>query len=231
VSRAALFLSSKLYAWFVATQPDWEVIKGMAETLVQNGWEIAPVLRQLFLSRHFFSKDIRGAMIKSPADFVLGAMKELELTTDMTYLGVNAARTETHDPVTAMSQLAMAIFAPPNVKGWPGGRTWISSVTAPQRIRYVETWISPFGGSREYGFDPEAYLADLPGRDDVHEVLDAMMTNHLPIEVDESVRANLLEILLGGAPDYEWDPDVPSTTQRLRSTLIEITRLAEYQLM
>lgn len=231
VSRAAIFLCSKLYAWFVATQPDWEVIEGMAETLVANDWEIAPVLRQLLLSRHFFSQDVRGAMIKSPADFVVGAMKELELTTDLTYLGVNAARTETHDPVTAMSQLAMAIFAPPNVKGWPGGRTWISSVTAPQRIRYVETWISPFSGAREYGFDPEAYLDGLEGRDDVHLVLDAMLAHLLPIVVDETVRAQILEILLGGAPDYEWDPDHPSTTQRLRSTLIEITRLAEYQLM
>ena len=229
--RAAIFLCRKLYRWFVYDVPNMEIVAGMADTLVANDWEVGPVLRQLLRSKHFFSEDVRGALIKSPADYVAGAVNELGLRPDLSAAGVNANRPETHDPVTAMSGLAMMLLSPPNVKGWPGGRAWISSVTVPQRIRYAESWIAPIAGARDYGFDPLAFLNGIPERDDVHAVLDRMLVLLLPLPVGDGIKERLLNTLLGGAPVYEWDPDHPSARQRVRSTLVEITRLAEYQLM
>lgn len=229
--RAAIFLCSKLYRWFVYDVPNMEIVEGMADTLTANDWNIEPVLRQLFASKHFFSKDVAGALIKSPADYVVGAMNEFNLDPSLSQTGINAARPETYDPVTAMSALAQTLLEPPNVKGWPGGRTWISSVTAPQRIRFVESWIAPISGARDYKFYADIFVGLMPESEDVHAVLDRMLTTLLPIPVSNSVRENLLVTLLGGGKDYEWDPNHPSTAQRIRSTLIEITRLAEYQLM
>lgn len=229
--RAAIFLCSKLYRWFVYDEPDMEIVKGMADTLTANDWNIEPVLRQLLRSKHFFSPDVAGALIKSPADYVAGGVNELGMNPLLGQSGVNASRPETYDPITAMSALAQTLLEPPNVKGWPGGRAWISSVTAPQRIRFMESWIAPISGARNYNFDPTAFLNGIPERDDVHAVLDRMLTTLLPVPVSPGVRENLLATILGGGKDYEWDPDHPSTAQRMRSTLIEITRLAEYQLM
>lgn len=230
-SRAAIFLCSKLYRWFVYDVPNMEIVAGMADTLTANAWRIGPVLRQLLTSKHFFSSDVAGAMIKSPADYVAGAIAELGLNPELSANGLNYSRPETYDPITAMTGLAQTLLEPPNVKGWPGGRTWISSVTTPHRIRFVESWISPVSGARNYNFDPAAFLNAIPERDDVHKVLDRMLVLLLPLGIADSVRENLLATLLGGGKDYEWDPDHPSTAQRIRSTLVEITRLAEYQLM
>lgn len=229
--RSAIFLCSKLYRWFVYDVPNMEIVAGMADTLVANNWEVGPVLHQLLTSKHFFSEDVRGAMIKSPADYVAGAVNSFGLNPDISTTGVNINRPDTHDPITAMNSLAMTLLSPPNVKGWPGGRTWISSVTLPQRIDYAAKWVAPISGSRDYKFDPVAFLNTIPERDDVHAVLGRLLILLLPIPVGDAMEERLLNTLLGGAPDYEWDPDHPSTTQRLRSTLVEITRLAEYQLM
>lgn len=229
--RAAIFLCTKLYQWFVYIEPNMEIVQGMADTLVSNNWNVGPVLQQLLTSKHFFSEDIVGAMIKSPADYVAGSVQEFGFTPSLSTNGVLQARPETYDPLTAMTALAQTLFSPPNVKGWPGGRAWISSVTTPQRIRLSESWIAPVASARDYNFDPTAFLSTIPERDDVHMVLDRMLTVLLPLPVGDVVRESLLATILGGGKDYEWDPDHPSTTQRVRSTLIEITRLAEYQLM
>ena len=229
--RSAIFLCTKLYRWFVFDEPNLEIVDGMAETLVANNWQIGPVLQQLLTSKHFFSEDVVGAMIKSPSDYVIGTIRELGLSPSLSTNGLNLNRPETYDPLSVMSALAQTLLAPPNVKGWPGGRTWISSVTAPQRIRLTESWIAPISGARDYNFDPVAFLSTIPGRDDVYNVLDGMLNLLLPIPVGDQVRESLLATILGGGKDYEWDPDHPSTAQRIRSTLIEIIRLAEFQLM
>lgn len=229
--RAAVFLCSKLYGWFVYQVPNMEIVAGMAETLTLNDWNVGPVLRQLFTSKHFFSQDVRGALIKSPVDYTVGALNEFGLTPNISNDDLNAGRPETFDPITVLDSLAQSLFSPPNVKGWPGGRTWISSVTAPQRIRLTQSWIAPISGARDYHFMPSEFLDGIPERDDVHAVLDHMLTMLLPLRVGDVVRDRLLATLLGGGKDYEWDPDHPSTEQRLRSTVIELTRLAEYQLM
>jgi hypothetical protein len=41
----------------------------------------------------------------------------------------------------------------------------------------------------------------------------------------------LLEILLSGIPDYEWDIDTPGAAVRVRGLLQAIVRMPEYQLM
>lgn len=229
--RAAIFLCSKLYRWFVYNEPDMNIVQGMADTLIANNWEVGPVLHQLLTSAHFFSEDVMGAMLKSPADYVAGSMREFGFTPDRGADGVIQGRPETYDPITAMSALAQTLLAPPNVKGWPGGRNWISSVTTPQRIRLTESWIAPISGARDYHFNPSWFVDAAPERDDVHGMLERMLVILLPLPVSDQAKESLLATLLGGGKDYEWDPDHPSTAIRLKSTLVEIVRLAEYQLM
>jgi hypothetical protein len=69
----------------------------------------------------------------------------------------------------------------------------------------------------------------LPEPDDVHKVLDALITLLLPVAISDRARGVLLDTLLGGAPDYEWDPTKFGT--KIRACVIKITSLAEFQLM
>jgi uncharacterized protein (DUF1800 family) len=228
--RAAVFICSKLYQFFVHHEPDMEIVAGMAMTLESNNWQIGPVLRQLLLSEHFFDENIIGAQIKSPAEFVLGSMQELKLTPTMNRSNTSVTRPETHDPLTTMNSLSQLLFYPPNVKGWIGGRTWLSSATVPLRIRYSKLWIEPQSGSLPYGFDPVAFVKALPGNDDVDNVLDHLLELLLPVQITSAARDLLRDELLGGGPAYEWGPDKPNAPSRIRACLIRIANLGEYQL-
>lgn len=229
--RAAVFICSKLYQYFVHETPDPAIVAGMAATLETNNWRIGPVLEELLTSEHFFHENVIGAKLKSPADYVLGAVRSFGLAAPMSRSTTDIGRPETHDPVTAMSNLSQILFYPPNVKGWPGGRSWISSATLPLRIRYAKMWIEPVSGALPYKFDPAAYVKSLPDAGDAEKLLDHLLAVHLPIAVSADTRAALLDELLAGGPAYEWDPDAPSAPTRIRACLIRITNLGEYQLM
>ncbi|MBS1912556.1 MAG: DUF1800 domain-containing protein [Bacteroidetes bacterium] len=228
IARPAIFLCSKLYQFFVYEVPNMDIVQGMAATLVANNWNVGPVLRQLFLSEHFFDDQVIGAMIKSPVDLVMGAMNAFSLKIT---INVDPGDPESHDPVRAMTFLSQTILYPPNVKGWPGGKSWISTATLPMRIRYLKLWIDPpdLPTTAPYGFEPTTFIKSLPDPGDVHKVVDALVTLLLPVPISDNAKSVILTTLLGGAPDYEWDPD--QFEQKIRAGIIKITSLAEYQCM
>lgn len=239
--RAAVFICSKLYAHFVHDVPDMAIVAGMADTLVANNWSIGAVLRQLLVSEHFFDENVFGAKIKSPVDIVMGAIHQLGLAmpyddpANPSYHSrayTNATQPETHDPVTTMAYLSQTLLSPPNVKGWPGGHTWISSATVPLRIRYAQFWADPIGTSFKYAFDPVAFVKTLPdAKTDVNKMLDHLLEMMLPLTITSGMRAPLLDELLGGGQPYEWDPDAANAGPRIRACMVSIMSLAEYQLM
>jgi uncharacterized protein (DUF1800 family) len=227
--RSAVFLCTKLYQTFVHHEPDMEIVTAMAQTLSDNNWSVKAVLKQLLNSEHFFDDNVIGSQIKSPADYVVGAMRSFNLKPAMAASNLAADRPETHDPVTAMWYLSQWLFYPPNVKGWPGGRTWISSVTAPLRVRYAKMWVEPIPSSLAYQFDPVAFINSLPDADDVHKVLDNLITLLVPFPLDAEMKNALLAELLGGGFDYEWKP--AQSAQKIRSCLVRLSSFAEFQLM
>ncbi len=233
--RAAVFICTKLYEYFVYDTADMQIVAGMAATLEASNWQIGPVLRQLLLSEHFFDDNVIGAKIKSPAEFVAGAIRQLKLgfpnTADENQ---NVATPGMHAPITAMAYLSQTLLNPPNVKGWPGGRNWISSATVPPRIRYAELWIDPIGGQTlaAYGFKPVDFVKALPdAKTDVDKMLDHLLELMLPLAITNEARVPLMDELLGGGQPYEWDPDAANAAPRIRACMVSIARLGEYQLM
>lgn len=229
ISRSAIFICEKLYQYFVYEVPNEAIVKGMAETLVANNWSISKVLEQLLTSEHFFDAQIIGAKIKSPIDFVVNANKELATKSPMDRSKTDISVPYTHDPITAAMHLSQWMFYPPNVKGWIGGRTWISGVTMPLRINYSKYWVEPITGALGYNFDPLALVKAMPNPDDVHRVLDNLLALFLPVQVSDQTKVDLLDVLLAGGFDYEWQID--QSAQRIRSCIIKIMSLGEYQLL
>jgi len=229
--RAAIFLCEKLYHEFVHHVPDPEIIRGMAATLVANNWNVAPVLRQLLLSEHFMDDNVIGARIKSPIEFVLGAINQLGMAAPFYRPYVDPNRLELHDPLVAMSNLSQLVFYAPNVKGWPGGRSWISGATMPLRIRYAKYWLEPVQGSQPYNFDPIAFAKTLPDYADAEKLIDNMITLLCPFGVGSETRALILDDLLQGGPAYDWKIDGATAAVRLRAALLHISRLGEFQLI
>lgn len=183
------YIALKLYRHFVADVTDYlhevpeaqqEVIRRMAVMLRKNGYEVAPVLEALFKSRHFYDPGVVGHKIKSPAQLVAGTARTLGTPT-------RSAGTLS-DGLTAMGQ---ALFDPPSVAGWAGGRSWINTSTLFTRqnvCTYLITGKDPRKkkwNRKQVGYDPMHLLAGVDSREPrpvVDHIVGFMLGDHTPAE-------------------------------------------------
>lgn len=114
----ARFIAGKLWTFFASENADPALVEALAGTLRAARYELRPVLHQLFASAEFYSPQAMGTQVKSPVQFVVQTARELgtDLPPDRVTL-------------TALKQLGQTPFAPPSVKGWDGGKAWISTST------------------------------------------------------------------------------------------------------
>ena len=119
----AEFVSAKLYRYFVREEVSTSVRAALGRTFRESGYQIKPLLRQIFLSRDFYSPPAYATQIKSPVQLAVSTYKKLGLREVPTI----------PDFGRMTGGLGQSLFDPPNVAGWAGGRTWITPSTLLQR--------------------------------------------------------------------------------------------------
>jgi len=117
-TQIATFICTKLYNYFVSPRCDERIVQEMAQTFITNNFEIAPVLRQLFVSDHFFNQEAIGAIIKSPCDIMICFYNELGFS--IPSFDINDYIRET------VRMLRQDVLNPIDVEGWQGDEDWIS---------------------------------------------------------------------------------------------------------
>lgn len=135
-TEIATFICSKLYRYFVSHEIDSivfeTIINPLAQTLVDNDFELAPMLNQLFKSEHFFDERALGVIIKSPYDITIQFIKEStffyndELINSLIYF---------------TGLFGQRIFDPPNVAGWQRDEEWINTSTLTGRWQFTELYL------------------------------------------------------------------------------------------
>ncbi len=116
---------------------------GLRQRDLDMGWAVGTVLR----SRAFHEGRGQRGRVVSPVEFVVGAVRALELfdPSPSTLLLAEWA-----------TRLGQDLFYPPDVGGWPGGRSWISAGTMIGRTNYA----AALAGGRDIGLpDPPDVLA------------------------------------------------------------------------
>jgi uncharacterized protein (DUF1800 family) len=113
-----------------------ELAAGMRSRDLDVNWGVATVLR----SQAFFELKNIGTRVAAPAEYAVGAIRALELT---------------EPPVSTLvlaewvRRMGQELFAPPNVAGWNGGRTWLTSRSVVARMNFAaalaEGELSPSG--------------------------------------------------------------------------------------
>ena len=116
--QSAKFMAGKIWEFFAYENPPPKAIDALADTLRKSNYELAPLLREIFLSKEFYSEATMGTQIKCPIQFIIQLHKQLELD----------------DPpkgfaFSAQQQLGQILFMPPNVAGWDWGKAWINTNT------------------------------------------------------------------------------------------------------
>jgi uncharacterized protein (DUF1800 family) len=127
----AQFIGKKLWRFFVEDEPSQQIVDRITSRIRSHNFEMRPVLREIFTSGEFYSDRVMHAQIKSPAQFIVQISKLLE--------------TQLPSPVVvqnAMRQMGQILFAPPNVKGWDGGKSWITTSTLLFRYNFANYLIN-----------------------------------------------------------------------------------------
>ncbi len=165
--ETARFLSRKLFTFFVHDHPTDEEINALAKIYLDNNTSIGAMVEAIFKSASFTSKDAYLSQIKSPAQFIIGAIKALP--GQFAPIGM----------LPAFRLMGQDLFEPPSVKGWAGGLDWVSTITMLSRMNFGNYMITvrPGPNGLGNGLDLRAFVlnAGLTNTPDfVDYVLDSM---------------------------------------------------------
>jgi uncharacterized protein (DUF1800 family) len=226
---AARFLVRKLYRYFISESesPPDTLLEPLAEQFRRSDYDISGVVRTMLRSRLFFSEHAYRRRIKSPVEYVITLIRSLDDRMDMTAL------------TTVMNGLGQDLFAPPNVKGWDGGKAWLNTATLLARHNLAWTLVGQesrqvtttragrFGVSTSTGASPSIKAVELVrkhGGKSPEEQVTFLLDLFLAGDVAPMARQKLVEFLKRGEPkDKEWQ-------QRVRETMHTILLMPEYQL-
>ena len=114
------YLARRLWTYFVSPNPSPGDLLPITEAIKRHHFELRPALRMLLSSEAFYAEKEKFALISSPAEMMVGTVRNLEVT-----LGDRELRAL----VQAMDRMGQELMQPPNVRGWPGGEQWITSAT------------------------------------------------------------------------------------------------------
>jgi uncharacterized protein (DUF1800 family) len=132
---AARFLVRKLYRYFISesADPPDTLLAPLADSFRTSNYDIAALVRTMLSSRHFYSEHAFRQRVKSPVEFVVGAINTVcrSLDPDQKFALPQQAL------VSRLTAMGQPLFAPPNVKGWPGGRAWLNTATMLERDNFA----------------------------------------------------------------------------------------------
>lgn len=239
--QIAWFMAKKLYANFIyhspSTPAELAVVQEIADLLKSSNWEIKPVMQAILTSAHFYDTANIGAGIKSPVEYLVGMLRAF---------GIDVNELQAGSIATYAYAIEQTLLDPPNVKGWLGGHSWVSTTTLPLRNTYVATQLLVLkqlagSGATGYGemheaivFDDAALLAWVKGFSNFNKTFDSFLAELAafisPTMPSEKVMYSL--IVQKMPPNYyEW-PTLPEEIRigPVRVMIRELMLLAEYQL-
>ena len=131
---AATFLPGEFLRYYLSSEIalDPPYVEELGENWRRHKFSIGYLVERVFSSRLFYHPQFRGNMIKSPVQYYIGLLQDLDLdVAPFPRVMLNGLR-----------NMGQPFFAPPNVRGWQGGKLWINSSTLAARRRIVESIFS-----------------------------------------------------------------------------------------
>jgi uncharacterized protein (DUF1800 family) len=142
-------LCGRLYVLFVSdvNGPPDELVEPLAEVL-RRRWSIRDVVATILASQHFFSLQSWRKKIKSPVDHSVGLLRQLGIP--KTALNLEALAETCH-------RQGQELLYPPSVKGWDGGKSWLTSTALVERSRFAASVVLGEPELAMPPFDPLAW--------------------------------------------------------------------------
>jgi hypothetical protein len=252
------FIMRNLYRWFVKSEisidVEVNVIEPLATILRTNNYEVAPALKVLFKSVHFYQST--ACMIKSPVDLMMSVTRGLGVVPPVG--NVEKEYDYAYNVYIMSSDLEQALFYHPDVAGWKAYyqepqfyKSWINNLLLPKRHQYCKLMVE--GGSFSYN-DVKYQITNvmpvleivrsIPGADDPNALINGLAEILFNYPITPGQVTSLKDILIPGLPDYEWSVEyssyltnpgnaalATSVKNKLVSLMSVMVRMAEFQVM
>lgn len=229
---AARFVIRKLYQFLISENvtPPNAFIEPLCDQFRKSDYDIASLVKIMLGSRHFYSDHAFRQRIKSPVEYVLGAVQAVyrryeERDADYKPLAQKVL-------VAWVGAMGQALFAPPNVKGWPGARAWLNTSTMLERDNFAEalamgtlwTLTAKSNGTPPAKAFDSARLLEEEKVSSPEDIVRVLLDLYSPGGVRPEAKTKLVAFLAEGKPTG------PSLDRRVREAVHAIMTMPEYQL-
>lgn len=228
----ARFLVTKLFNYFVypvgPKGSDQQTIEKYADVYMNSGHSIKQLVRAIFTSDEFFNDRARFGLVKSPAEYIVGAIRMLGAT----YNPGTAAPDGNAEILVYLSILiGQELFNPPNVAGWPGGMDWINTATLLNRYTYAD-YLSVIRPDNQPGVWIPPSVLQKYSKPNPQKTVKKFLSLLGPLAVDDAVKANLASYLQtddNGQP-APFQATAAEIDKKTRGLVHQIMCLPEFQL-
>ncbi|MDY7396811.1 DUF1800 domain-containing protein [Aureibaculum sp. 2210JD6-5] len=216
-------LTKKILQWFIYDNPSDELVQYYGNYFREVDFEIKPLLQYIFLEE--YKKDKAGHKIKDPLIFAMQILHELQLhEIDSEFINF------------FLKQQGMDLFEQPNVKGWVGGASWLTSQTYLQRNKIVDlvcngTSLTKRGFKKSdkntmdkiAGMQPKINIS--PRATDNKKII-IELSDRLLFSVGPSMAEDMEKIL-----KYDFDPKSENAENAILRLFNYIAKTPEFQLI
>ncbi len=224
----AEFICSKIYTFFIGPEIDATYVNGMAETFIDNNFEIFPVINQLVKSEHFFEQVHLGVVIKSPLNLLISSYQELNFEVAPDFDIINRIVANARDT-------GQNLFNPPDVAGWQGDKAWMNATAFTNRWLFTEQMIRRFWNHDREQFRQLA-VSLVDGSNDpayiTQTILDYILVYELPNpeEYEAAIDVFKLDIPQNYYDEGLWDLSWEQVPKQVFELLKFVIRIPEFQL-
>ena len=216
-------LTRKILKWFIYDNPKEELVRYYGDYFKKMDFEIKPLLSKIFTEE--FAKKNAGSKIKNPLEYSLQLMDEL-----------NVAHPNAKLIAFFIKEQGMDLFNQPNVKGWDGGNSWLTSQVYLQRNNTADLLCNGKNISRAKKENENMMMKQNPNKqlnvklnwdkEGNNKEIIAELKDRLLFQTDESDQQDFEKIL-----KYDFDSKTEGSENAVLRLFNFMVKTAEFQLI
>lgn len=214
-------ITKKILKWFIYDNPKEEDVIYYGDYFRKVNFEIEPLVLKIFTEE--YQKDTAGSKIKDPLVYILQLIHELKIT-------------EINTEVLALflSQQNMDLFNQPNVKGWNGGNSWLTSQLYLQRHNAADFLCNGRmlnrkvlrGNENESSENNKTIKVGIDFKKGTNKQIISELTERLLFQNNDELQKDMEQIL-----KYDFDASNENAEKAVLRLFNYITKTPEYQLI
>lgn len=209
----------KILKWFIYDNPQEDLVQYYGDYFREINFEIQPLLTKIFTEE--FPKNTFGSKIKNPLEYII------QLTDSLNCDSVNSELI-----YFFLKQQGMDLYDQPNVKGWDGGNSWLTSQIYLQRNNVSDLLCSGRTISRKALNNMDNMTIEsinvsikFDSNQRPYQIIDDLSNANL-FEVSDELQKDFESLL-----KYDFDPKSKNANEAVLRLFNFMTKTPEYQLI